>query len=102
MLKEFHVVAQLLSAVCEPKGLAAAQHAEEDELRPDCVDSEVTASVNASDGVKANHSVTLQSLAKYRYYRVKVAAVTNAGVGEYTRWGYARSLAGSKNTLAMI
>uniref|UniRef100_A0A3Q2DRE6 Protein tyrosine phosphatase receptor type Q n=1 Tax=Cyprinodon variegatus TaxID=28743 RepID=A0A3Q2DRE6_CYPVA len=39
-------------------------------------------------------SVTLQSLAKYRYYRFKVAAVTNAGPGAYAQWSYARTLAG--------
>lgn len=102
VLKGFHVVAQLLSTVCEPNGNAAVQHAQEDELSPDCVPSEVTLSVNASDGAKANRTVTLQSLAKYRYYRFKVAAVTNAGVGEYTRWNYVRTLAGSKNMMVII
>uniref|UniRef100_A0A3B5AC43 Protein tyrosine phosphatase receptor type Q n=1 Tax=Stegastes partitus TaxID=144197 RepID=A0A3B5AC43_9TELE len=47
----------------------------------------------SSDGSEEN-SVTLQSLAKYRNYRFKVAAVTNAGVGEYTQWIYATTLAG--------
>lgn len=102
MLKEFHVVAQLVSTVCEPNGHAASQHAQGDELSPDCVDFEVTLSVNASDGTKVNHTVTLDSLAKYRHYRVQVAAVTNAGVGEYTRWSYVRTLAGSKNIMVII
>ncbi|XP_056907492.1 phosphatidylinositol phosphatase PTPRQ isoform X3 [Takifugu flavidus] len=95
VLKEFHVVAQLLSTVCEPSGNATAHLAQEEKLSPDCVDLEVTSSLNASDGANANRTVTVQSLAKYRYYRFKVAAVTNAGVGEYTRWTYVRTLAGS-------
>lgn len=99
LLKEFHVVAQLLSTVCEPIGNAAAHLAQEEKMSPDCVDLEITSSVNASDGANANHSVTVQSLAKYRYYRFNVAAVTNAGVGEYTRWAYVRTLAGSKNIM---
>lgn len=96
LLKEYHVIAQLLSTVCEPNTLTTAQPATEDELTSDCVDSNVTVSVNASDGIEDNYNVTLQSLAKYRYYRFKVAAVTNAGVGEYTHWNYARTLGGSK------
>lgn len=75
--------------------------APEDELTSDCVDSSASVSVNASNGTNVN-SITLQSLAKYRYYRFKVAAVTSAGVGEYTHWNYARTLAGSKNITAMI
>lgn len=96
LLKEYHIIAQLLSTVCEPNISTTAQPAPEDELTPDCVDSNTTVSVNASDGTEET-SVTLQSLAKYRYYRFKVAAVTNAGVGEYTHWKYERTLAGSKN-----
>ncbi|XP_065812716.1 phosphatidylinositol phosphatase PTPRQ [Labrus bergylta] len=95
LLKEYHIIAQLLSTVCEPNMLTTAQPDPEDELTPDCVDSESSVSSNASDGTEENHSVTLQSLAKYRYYRFKVAAVTNAGVGEYTNWNYARTLAGN-------
>lgn len=102
MLKEFHVVAQLVSTVCEPTGHAAAQHAQQDELSPDCVDFEVALSVNTSDGAKVNHTVTLHSLAKYRHYRFQVAAVTNAGVGEYTHWSYVCTLAGSKNIMVII
>ncbi|CAK6951123.1 phosphatidylinositol phosphatase PTPRQ [Scomber scombrus] len=95
LLKEYHIIAQLLSTVCEPDILTTAQPAPEDEPNPNCVDSDVTVSVTASDGNEGNQSVTLQSLAKYRYYRFKVAAVTNAGVGEYTHWNYARTLAGN-------
>lgn len=101
VLREFHIVAQLVSTVCDPNGHAAAQHAREDDLSPDCVDFEVPLSVNASDGAKVNHTVTLRSLAKYRYYRFQVAAVTNAGVGEYTRWSYVRTLPGSKNIMVI-
>uniref|UniRef100_A0A8P4G646 Protein tyrosine phosphatase receptor type Q n=1 Tax=Dicentrarchus labrax TaxID=13489 RepID=A0A8P4G646_DICLA len=95
LLKEYHIIAQLLSTVCQPNILNTPQPAPEDELTSGCVDSNVTVSVNASDGTEENHSVTLQSLAKYRHYRFKVAAVTNAGVGEYTHWNYARTLAGN-------
>lgn len=63
------------------------------------MENDFTVSVNASDNTEGGN-VTLQSLAKYRNYRFKVAAVTNAGVGEYTHWKYAMTLAGSKkNTL---
>uniref|UniRef100_A0A667YVN6 Protein tyrosine phosphatase receptor type Q n=1 Tax=Myripristis murdjan TaxID=586833 RepID=A0A667YVN6_9TELE len=34
-------------------------------------------------------------LTKYRYYRFRLAALTNAGVGEYTSWIYIRTLAGN-------
>lgn len=101
LLKEYHVIAQLLSTVCEPDIATTAQPAPEDKLTSDCVDSNATVSVNASDGTEEN-SVTLQSLSKYRYYRFKVAAVTNAGVGEYTHWNYERTLAGSKNITVVI
>ncbi|KAM6936927.1 phosphatidylinositol phosphatase PTPRQ [Xenentodon cancila] len=94
LLKEYHIVAQLLSTVCEPNISVFAQPTPEDNLAPHCVDSNITVSVNALDGAKENN-VTLQSLAKYRYYRFKVAAVTNAGAGEYTPWNYTRTLAGN-------
>lgn len=95
-------MAQLVSAGCELNGHAAAHLAQKDELSLDCMDFEVTLSVNASDGAKVNHTLTLHSLAKYRYYRFQVAAATNAGVGEYTRWSYARTLAGSKNIMVIF
>lgn len=98
LLKEYHIVAQLLSVDCETNSLPTAQPASEDELTSDCVDSDFKVVVTALDSGKDNHSITLQSLVKYRYYRFKVAAVTNAGVGEHTDWIYARTLAGSKNT----
>nr|XP_019934116.1 PREDICTED: phosphatidylinositol phosphatase PTPRQ [Paralichthys olivaceus] len=93
LLKEYHIIAQLLSTVCETNIVPTAQPPSEDELTSDCVDSHVLVSVNSSE--ENPNSITLQSLNKYRYYRFKVAAVTNAGVGEYTRWSYARTLAGN-------
>ncbi|XP_034444644.1 phosphatidylinositol phosphatase PTPRQ isoform X3 [Hippoglossus hippoglossus] len=93
LLKEYHIIAQLLSTVCEPNIVPTAQPPSEDKLTSDCVDSHVLVSVNSSE--ENPNSITLQSLNKYRYYRFKVAAVTNAGVGEYTRWSFARTLAGN-------
>lgn len=102
-LKEYHIIAQLLSTVCETNILPSAQPASEDQLTSDCVDTNVTVSVNASESnEESSNSITLQSLNKYRYYRFKVAAVTNAGVGEYTHWSYARTLAGSKSITVTI
>ncbi|CAG5958075.1 unnamed protein product, partial [Menidia menidia] len=94
LLKEYHVVAQLLSAVCESNITIVAQPTPEFDVVSGCVDDNFTVSVNASDSAEEN-AITLQSLAKYRYYRFKVAAVTSAGVGEYTLWNYARTLAGN-------
>ncbi|XP_069567271.1 phosphatidylinositol phosphatase PTPRQ [Brachyistius frenatus] len=93
LLKEYHIVAQLLSNACEPSIPITAQPTPEDDLASDCVIHNVTLSVNATDSTKEN-SIALESLAKYRYYRFKVAAVTNAGAGEYTHWNYERTLAG--------
>lgn len=90
LLREYRIVSELLSTACEPDTpppwLA--------ELSPDCVDSSSVRSV------EVNHSATIQALAKYRYYRFKVAAVTSAGVGAYTAWSYVRTLAGGKDTVA--
>ncbi|KAM3608908.1 uncharacterized protein V6R79_006653 [Siganus canaliculatus] len=94
-LREYHIIAQLLSTICEARILSTEPLALEEEVTSDCVESNTTVSVNALNGTRDNHSFTLQSLAKYRYYRVKVAAVTNAGVGDYTRWIYARTLPGN-------
>lgn len=102
LLIEYHIIAQLLSTACEPDILTTAQPAPEDEPPVDCVDSNVTVSVNASGFIEEFPSFTLQLLAKYRYYRFKVAAVTNAGVGEYTHWSYARTLAGGESIIMMI
>ncbi|XP_043980566.1 phosphatidylinositol phosphatase PTPRQ [Gambusia affinis] len=94
LLKEYHVVAQLISAVCEPNTKAAVLPTPEDSMALHCVEDNFNVSVNASDGAE-EASVILQSLAKYRYYRFKVAAVTNAGPGEYAEWIYAHTLAGN-------
>uniref|UniRef100_M3ZNU9 Protein tyrosine phosphatase receptor type Q n=1 Tax=Xiphophorus maculatus TaxID=8083 RepID=M3ZNU9_XIPMA len=93
LLKEYHVVAQLISAVCEPNTQAVVLPTPEDSMALHCVEDNFNVSVNASDGAE-EASVILQSLAKYRYYRFKVAAVTNAGPGEYAEWIYAYTLAG--------
>ncbi|XP_014873798.1 phosphatidylinositol phosphatase PTPRQ isoform X2 [Poecilia latipinna] len=94
LLKEYHVVAQLISAVCEPNTQGAVLPTPEDTMALHCVEDNFNVSVNASDGAE-EASVILQSLAKYRYYRFKVAAVTNAGPGEYAEWIYAQTLAGN-------
>ncbi|XP_014838500.1 PREDICTED: phosphatidylinositol phosphatase PTPRQ isoform X3 [Poecilia mexicana] len=94
LLKEYHVVAQLISAVCEPNTQGAVLPTPEDSMALHCVEDNFNVSVNASDGAE-EASVILQSLAKYRYYRFKVAAVTNAGPGEYAEWIYAQTLAGN-------
>ncbi|KAM4554453.1 phosphatidylinositol phosphatase PTPRQ [Fundulus diaphanus] len=94
LLKGYHVVAQLISTVCEPNTRATALPTPEDDLASNCVEGNFTVSVNASDSAEES-SVTIQSLAKYRYYGFKVAAVTNAGTGEYTLWSYARTLPGN-------
>lgn len=97
LLKGYHVVAQLLSTDCDP----SIQPTPDASLARHCVDKDFTVSVDAS-GSAGGGSVTLQSLAKYRNYRFKVAAVTNAGVGEYTHWIYAMTLAGSRNNTLTI
>ncbi|KAI4902613.1 hypothetical protein NFI96_032935 [Prochilodus magdalenae] len=48
---------------------------------PSCVESEVVLSVK---GTGDEETVTLQSLLKYRLYRIRVVALTNAGAGEPT------------------
>ncbi|XP_037109194.1 phosphatidylinositol phosphatase PTPRQ [Syngnathus acus] len=87
LLKEYRLVTELLDTKCEPDGLIPAE-----EPASDCLESSVTVLVNASE---AAPGFTLHPLAKYRHYRFKVAAVTNAGVGEYTEWIYVQTLAGN-------
>lgn len=90
LLREYRIVSEQLTAACEPDTATPWQG----ELSPDCVDS------SSITSVEANRSATIRSLAKYRYYRFKVAAVTSAGVGAYTAWSYARTLAGSEHAVA--
>ncbi|XP_029010469.1 phosphatidylinositol phosphatase PTPRQ isoform X2 [Betta splendens] len=85
-LRAYNISAQLLFDHCSP---SAAQG----ELPPNCVDREFTEIVNASDSGRKNH--TLRALAKYREYRFRVAAVTNAGVGEHSPWIYQRTSVGN-------
>lgn len=86
---------QLISADCE-RSTVTAQQTLEDDLAPHCIERSMTASVNASQAGE-EQSFTIHSMAKYRYYRFRVAAVTNAGLGNYTEWIYKRTLAGSRN-----
>ncbi|XP_061896859.1 phosphatidylinositol phosphatase PTPRQ [Entelurus aequoreus] len=92
LLREYHILAQLLSTSCAADFFTTAQPSPEEEPGSDCVESSITMSINASE---EDLGVTVHPLAKYRHYRFKLAAVTNAGVGEYTAWSYARTLAGN-------
>ncbi|KAM9502747.1 phosphatidylinositol phosphatase PTPRQ-like [Salvelinus alpinus] len=98
MLTEYRITVQLLSPDClSNTPLSEATHLPEPSpsLAPGCVDQEVLVSVNGSDGGEGNRSITLQSLAKYRLYRFRITALTNAGPGEHTPWRYTHTLAGN-------
>ncbi|XP_029991434.1 phosphatidylinositol phosphatase PTPRQ [Sphaeramia orbicularis] len=95
LLKKYQIIAQLLSTVCEPDIPTSGSAATEDTLSLDCVSANIEVPLNVSNSTEESANVTVQSLLKYRYYRFKVAAVTNAGVGEYTNWIHARTLAGN-------
>lgn len=82
-LQGYRVKRQRLAQVCEQDGDSS------------CVESEFTLSVNAMEKITNEITVTLQPLRKYRRYRVRVAAWTNAGAGEPTEWMYIHTLAGS-------
>ncbi|XP_017320619.3 phosphatidylinositol phosphatase PTPRQ isoform X1 [Ictalurus punctatus] len=60
-----------------------------------CVESEVFLSVNVTEYDRREITVTLQPLRKYRRYRVRVTAWTNAGDGEPTAWMYIQTAAGN-------
>uniref|UniRef100_A0A3Q4ICD5 Phosphatidylinositol phosphatase PTPRQ-like n=1 Tax=Neolamprologus brichardi TaxID=32507 RepID=A0A3Q4ICD5_NEOBR len=94
LLKEYHIIAQLISANCESSISVKAQSTPKDDLALHCIEHNVTVSINASDA-EQEQSFTIHPVAKYRYYRFKVAAVTNAGVGDYTQWKYKRTMAGN-------
>ncbi|XP_039470944.1 phosphatidylinositol phosphatase PTPRQ isoform X5 [Oreochromis aureus] len=94
LLKEYHIIAQLISANCEPSISVKAYSTPKDDLAPHCIEHNVTVSINASDA-EQEQSFTIHPVTKYRYYRFKVAAVTNAGVGDYTQWIYERTMAGN-------
>uniref|UniRef100_A0A8B9GYK0 Protein tyrosine phosphatase receptor type Q n=1 Tax=Astyanax mexicanus TaxID=7994 RepID=A0A8B9GYK0_ASTMX len=83
LLRGYRVERQRLSQACE---------AGED---LSCVESEIVMSVK---GTGDQEMVTLQSLLKFRRYRIRVVALTNAGAGEPTEWIYVQTLAGSMLT----
>ncbi|XP_029552394.1 phosphatidylinositol phosphatase PTPRQ [Salmo trutta] len=98
MLTEYRITVQLLSPDClfnTPLSEATPLPEPSPSLAPGCVDQEVLVSVNGSDGGEGNRSITLQSLAKYRLYRFRITALTNAGPGEHTPWRYTHTLAGN-------
>uniref|UniRef100_A0A8C7VH67 Protein tyrosine phosphatase receptor type Q n=1 Tax=Oncorhynchus mykiss TaxID=8022 RepID=A0A8C7VH67_ONCMY len=70
MLTEYHITVQLLS--------------------PDCLSN-----TPLSEATPLPESITLQSLVKYRLYRFRITALTNAGPGEHTPWRYTHTLAGN-------
>ncbi|XP_071272815.1 phosphatidylinositol phosphatase PTPRQ [Salvelinus alpinus] len=98
MLTEYRITVQLLSPDCQsdtPLAEATPLPEPTAALAPGCVDQDVLVSVNGSDGGEGNRSITLQSLAKYRLYRFRITALTNAGPGEHTPWRYTHTLAGN-------
>ncbi|XP_072551327.1 phosphatidylinositol phosphatase PTPRQ [Salminus brasiliensis] len=80
LLRGYRVERQRLGQACE---------LEED---PSCMESEIVLSVK---GTGDEERVTLQSLLKYRRYRIRVVALTNAGAGEPTEWTYIQTLPGN-------
>ncbi|XP_045544692.1 phosphatidylinositol phosphatase PTPRQ [Salmo salar] len=98
MLTEYRITVQLLSPDCQsdtPLAEATPLPEPTPALAPGCVDQDVLVSVNGSDGGKGNRSITLQSLAKYRLYRFRITALTNAGPGPHTPWRYTHTLPGN-------
>ncbi|KAF5893565.1 phosphatidylinositol phosphatase PTPRQ isoform X3, partial [Clarias magur] len=88
LLKGYRVEKQLLTLVCELYDDAS------------CVESEVVLSVNVTGNETSETTVTLQPLLKYRRYRVRVVAWTNAGGGEPTEWVHIHTLAGNPDAPA--
>lgn len=82
-LQGYRVERQRLARVCELEADAS------------CVESEVILSVNVMENGNTDITETLWPLHKYRRYRVRVVAWTNAGDGEPTEWLYIHTLAGS-------
>ncbi|KAG7271054.1 hypothetical protein CRUP_037953, partial [Coryphaenoides rupestris] len=71
------------------------------ELAAGCaVDSQTVVPVNGSESAGGNHSI--HSLAKHRAYRFRVAALTNAGVGEQSAWVPAHTLAGMSDPVGNL
>ncbi|KAL0968339.1 hypothetical protein UPYG_G00265610 [Umbra pygmaea] len=103
MLTKYHITVQRVSPDCQPNPyLAEATPLAETTPLPDlirpmdpgCVDQEVLVSVNVSDDAESNRTITLQSLAKFRFYRFRTTAFTNAGPGDHTPWIYKHTLVG--------
>lgn len=82
-LRGYRVHRQRLALACEMEDVAS------------CVESEVFLWVNATQNGSREVNVTLQPLLKYRRYRVRVVAWTNAGAGKPTDWMHIHTLAGS-------
>ncbi|XP_048886550.1 phosphatidylinositol phosphatase PTPRQ [Brienomyrus brachyistius] len=78
-LREYLIVIQLLSQSCQ------------DWTSPGCLESQ---DEEHTSGTGSIPQYTLQSLFKYRSYRFRVSACTNAGYGNGSDWVYARTLAG--------
>ncbi|XP_047678606.1 phosphatidylinositol phosphatase PTPRQ isoform X2 [Tachysurus fulvidraco] len=82
-LRGYRVHRQRLALVCEMEDVAS------------CVESEVFLWVNVTENGSREVIVTLQPLLKYRRYRVRVVAWTNAGAGKPTDWMHIHTLAGN-------
>uniref|UniRef100_A0A3B3RK16 Protein tyrosine phosphatase receptor type Q n=1 Tax=Paramormyrops kingsleyae TaxID=1676925 RepID=A0A3B3RK16_9TELE len=78
-LREYLIVVQLLSQSCQ------------DWTSPGCLESQNEEHIS---GTRSILQYTLKSLFKYRSYRFRVSACTNAGYGNASDWVYARTLAG--------
>uniref|UniRef100_A0A8C7ISH4 Protein tyrosine phosphatase receptor type Q n=1 Tax=Oncorhynchus kisutch TaxID=8019 RepID=A0A8C7ISH4_ONCKI len=94
MLTEYRITVQLLSPDClsnTPLSEATPLPEPSPSLAPGCVDQEV----RLPGYLNGNRSITLQSLVKYRLYRFRITALTNAGPGEHTPWRYTHTLAGN-------
>ncbi|XP_036375557.1 phosphatidylinositol phosphatase PTPRQ [Megalops cyprinoides] len=79
-LREYRITVQLLSQHCE------------DWAHAGCVETQVQVYANGTGAVQ---EITLQSLRKYRQYRFRVAACTNAGYGEPSEWVSIQTLPGN-------
>ncbi|XP_053355831.1 phosphatidylinositol phosphatase PTPRQ [Clarias gariepinus] len=88
LLQGYRVKKQLLDLACKLYDDAS------------CVESEAVLSVNVTGNETRETMVTLKPLLKYRRYRVRVVAWTNAGAGEPTEWMHIHTLAGNPDAPA--